>query len=107
MPKRMDDYVLNRVKYFENLQACGDSTILSRTLKRFRLEAIGGNKENEHPGKRHKATQTKLERMKSTRFEVRNAVAHFTVRTNWWEDLINENQEFCFFSFQPVCPTIP
>lgn len=75
VPKRMDDYVLNRVKYFENLQACGNSTVLSRTLKRFRLEEVDDNKENEHPGKRHKATQTKLERMKSTRPEVSDLIS--------------------------------
>ncbi|VDN95938.1 unnamed protein product [Rodentolepis nana] len=95
VPKRMDDYVLNRVKYFENLQACGDSTILSRTLKRFRLEEIDDNKENEHPGKRHKSTQTKLERMKSTRLEDEVELLQYRMSLQSWnlQYLEKENKQ--------------
>nr|CDS32725.1 WD repeat containing protein 47 [Hymenolepis microstoma] len=95
VPKRMDDYVLSRVRYFENLQACGDSTILSRTLKRFRLEEIDDNKENEHSGKRHKATQTKLERMKSTRLEDEVELLQYRMSLQSWnlQYLEKENKQ--------------
>ncbi|VUZ54676.1 unnamed protein product [Hymenolepis diminuta] len=95
VPKRMDEYVLNRVKYFENLQACGNSTVLSRTLKRFRLEEVDDNKEKEHPGKRHKATQTKLERMKSTGPEDEMELMQYRMSIQSWnlQYLEKENKQ--------------